>query len=127
MPGVVLHLEHHCLHVGIQGLIDFILCQGIVRECLEFILQFRAGIVLEDVAKGCLIGTKVLLQVVIGIQLGTACLDECFIQICLFESPYTVGGIAGPTDYDVAGIAMKSGTSVVEDIVGKGCRIVCPL
>ena len=127
LPGVVLHLEHHCLHVVVEGGEVGILGQRFVAEALYLVLEDGAGIVLEEIGKGGLVDGEVLPQVVVGIELRTSLCDECLVQFHFLKAPDAVGGIAGPSDHDIAVVAVEAYGIVVEDVIGQRGGIVGPL
>ena len=127
LPCVVLHLEHHSLHVVVEGSEVGILCQSIVAQGLYLILKNGAGLVLEEVGKGCLEGGEVLQQAGIGRELCPTCLDEGFVQLNFLEAPDTVGCAAAPAYDGVAAVAMKADVSAVEDVVCESRRILSSL
>ena len=61
-PSVVLHFEHHCLHVVVEYVKVGILGQSFVAQSLYLVLENGAGIVLEEVRECSLVSVEFLRQ-----------------------------------------------------------------
>ena len=117
LPGVVLHLEHHGLHVGIQAREVGIRGQFLVAEGLYLILEDGAGLVLEEVREGFLVGGEVALQVAVVVDLCASGLYEVLVEVHLLEAPDAVHVLGVPAYEHVAVVAMESYGACVEDEV----------
>ena len=115
LPRVVLHLQHHRLHVIVQGGETLIGFQLLFAECLYLRLQRGACFVLEEVVEGRLQLRSVLDEVVEGRLSASCCLDVLLRQFHLLEVPFAGGGVGVP-QHDV----MPLGGCVVQASVVAG-------
>ena len=102
LPGVVLHLQHHGLHVGRQGSEVCVGGQSLIGERLDVGLQRAAGLVLEEGVQVGLVLGGVGHEVVEGSLGGAGSGDVVGRELHFLEVPLAGGGIGGPAHHVVA-------------------------
>ena len=128
LPGVVLHLLHHCLDSLRQTGVIGIGLQLLVGECLDFLLQSGAGFVLEQVGQCGVVGADVGYQVLEGVQLLATLLDELVGELHFLESPCAAGQTFGVPSYHIGAlVAVQAHSAVIHDIICKVGVVSCTL